>query len=106
MVPPLDELCKTHEEEAVEEVEDEDEEGSYHAHLEGLIQNLLKEAKDKSKAWVSRSFSDNTEIASKKVKAHRFLKNVTVKGSKRPLGTYCSVLDLLPFIIFLQLSPL
>ncbi|KAF6722172.1 StAR-related lipid transfer protein 13 [Oryzias melastigma] len=67
MVPPLDELCKAHEEEAVEEVEDEEEEGSYHAHLEGLIQNLLKEAKDKSKAWVSRPFSDNTELASKKV---------------------------------------
>uniref|UniRef100_UPI003AAC4A47 stAR-related lipid transfer protein 13-like isoform X2 n=1 Tax=Centroberyx gerrardi TaxID=166262 RepID=UPI003AAC4A47 len=54
---PLDELCKAHEEE----------EGSYHAHLEGLVQSLLKEAKDKSKGWVSRSTTDHTELASKKV---------------------------------------
>uniref|UniRef100_A0A7N8YAA6 StAR-related lipid transfer protein 13 n=1 Tax=Mastacembelus armatus TaxID=205130 RepID=A0A7N8YAA6_9TELE len=54
MVPPLDELCK-------------DEEGSYHAHLESLVQNLLKEAKDKSKVWVSRSTTDHTELAFKKV---------------------------------------
>ncbi|XP_061595368.1 stAR-related lipid transfer protein 13-like isoform X2 [Cololabis saira] len=67
LVPPLDELCKAHEEEADEEVEDEDEEGSYHAHLERLIQNLLKEVKEKSKGWVSRSFSDHTELAFKKV---------------------------------------
>uniref|UniRef100_A0A3B5LQI6 START domain-containing protein n=1 Tax=Xiphophorus couchianus TaxID=32473 RepID=A0A3B5LQI6_9TELE len=32
-----------------------------------LIQNLLKEAKDKSKGWVSRLSSDNTELAFKKV---------------------------------------
>uniref|UniRef100_A0A672ZLN8 StAR-related lipid transfer protein 13 n=1 Tax=Sphaeramia orbicularis TaxID=375764 RepID=A0A672ZLN8_9TELE len=67
MVPPLDELCKTHEEEGEEEEEDEDEEGSYHAHLESLVQNLLKEAKDKSKGWVSRSTTDHTELAFKKV---------------------------------------
>ncbi|XP_041864808.1 stAR-related lipid transfer protein 13 isoform X1 [Melanotaenia boesemani] len=67
MVPPLDELCKAHEEEVDEDVEEEDEEGSYHAHLERLIQNLLKEAKDKSKGWVSRSSSDQAELAFKKV---------------------------------------
>lgn len=69
MVPPLDELCKAQEEEVDEEVEEEDEEGSYHAHLDRLIQNLLKEAKDKSKGWVSRSFSDHTELAFRKVGA-------------------------------------
>ncbi|KAM9729439.1 stAR-related lipid transfer protein 13-like isoform 2-T2 [Menidia menidia] len=67
MVPPLDELCKSTEEEVDEEVEEEDEEGSYHSHLECLIQNLLKEAKDKSKGWVSRASSDHTELAFKKV---------------------------------------
>uniref|UniRef100_A0A7N8XPJ2 StAR-related lipid transfer protein 13 n=1 Tax=Mastacembelus armatus TaxID=205130 RepID=A0A7N8XPJ2_9TELE len=67
MVPPLDELCKAHEEEVDEDEEEEDEEGSYHAHLESLVQNLLKEAKDKSKVWVSRSTTDHTELAFKKV---------------------------------------
>ncbi|XP_068600390.1 stAR-related lipid transfer protein 13 [Brachionichthys hirsutus] len=67
LVPPLDELCKVHEDEVDEDVEEEDEEGSYHAHLERLIQNLQDEAKDKSKGWVSRSTSDNTELAFKKV---------------------------------------
>lgn len=68
MVPPLDELCKSHEEEVLDEdVEDEDEEGSYHSHLETLIQNLLREAKDKGKGWVSRPSSDHTELAFKKV---------------------------------------
>ncbi|KAM4547203.1 stAR-related lipid transfer protein 13 isoform 2-T2 [Fundulus diaphanus] len=68
MVPPLDELCKVQEEEDVdEEVEEEEEDASYNAHIEGLIQNLLKESKDKSKGWVSRSSSDNTELAFKKV---------------------------------------
>uniref|UniRef100_A0A4W6FEX4 StAR-related lipid transfer protein 13 n=1 Tax=Lates calcarifer TaxID=8187 RepID=A0A4W6FEX4_LATCA len=67
MVPPLDELCKAHEEEVDEEEEEEDEDGSYHVHLESLVQNLLKEAKDKSKGWVSRSTTDHTELAFKKV---------------------------------------
>ncbi|MEQ2159864.1 StAR- lipid transfer protein 13 [Goodea atripinnis] len=71
MVPPLEELCKVQEEEdGNEEVEEEDEEASYNAHIEGLIQNLLKEAKDKSKGWVSRLSSDNTELAFKKVGGH------------------------------------
>lgn len=67
MVPPLDELCKAHEEEADVDEEEEDEEGSYHAHLERLIQNLLKEAKDRSKGWVSRPTNDHTELSFKKV---------------------------------------
>ncbi|XP_053703354.1 stAR-related lipid transfer protein 13 isoform X2 [Synchiropus splendidus] len=70
LVPPLEELCKAHEdEEAEDEVEEEveDEEGSYHTHLERLVQNLLKEVKDKSKGWMSRSSTDHTELASKKV---------------------------------------
>lgn len=70
MVPPLDELCKSHEEEVDEEEEEEDEEGSYHAHLERLVQNLLEEAKDKSKGWVSRPTPDHTELAFKKVRGH------------------------------------
>lgn len=70
MVPPLDELCKAHEEDVDEDVEEEDEEGSYHSHVESLIQNLLKEAKDKSKSWVSRSATDPTELAFKKVLIH------------------------------------
>ncbi|XP_031728474.1 stAR-related lipid transfer protein 13 isoform X2 [Anarrhichthys ocellatus] len=67
IVPPLDELCKAHEEEVDEDEDEEDEEGSYHAYLEGLVQNLLEEAKDKSKGWVSRLTTDHTELAFKKV---------------------------------------
>lgn len=72
MVPPLDELCKAHEEEVDDDVEEEDEEGSYHAHLERLIQSLLGEAKDKSKGWVSRPTPDHTELAFKKVRGPIF----------------------------------
>ncbi|XP_037323046.2 stAR-related lipid transfer protein 13-like isoform X3 [Pungitius pungitius] len=67
MVPPLDELCKAHDEEGDGDEEEEDEDGSYRAHLERLVQNLLEEAKDKSKGWVSRSPTDHTELAFKKV---------------------------------------
>lgn len=70
LVPPLDELCKAHEEEVDEDEEEEDEEGSYHAHLERLVQNLLEEAKDKSKGWVSRLNTDHTELTFKKVRSH------------------------------------
>uniref|UniRef100_A0A8D3BM49 StAR-related lipid transfer protein 13 n=1 Tax=Scophthalmus maximus TaxID=52904 RepID=A0A8D3BM49_SCOMX len=42
-------------------------EGSYHAHVESLVQSLLKEAKDKSKGWVSRPTTDHPELAFKKV---------------------------------------
>ncbi|CAL8265963.1 unnamed protein product [Merluccius merluccius] len=65
LAPPLEELGGGGGEE--EEAEEADEEGSYHAHMEGLIQSLLKEAKDKSKGWVTRSSADHTELASKKV---------------------------------------
>uniref|UniRef100_A0A8C9Z8T5 StAR related lipid transfer domain containing 13a n=1 Tax=Sander lucioperca TaxID=283035 RepID=A0A8C9Z8T5_SANLU len=67
MVPPLEELCKAHGEEVDEDEEEEDEEVSYCSHLERLVQNLLEEAKDKSKVWVSRSTTDHTELAFKKV---------------------------------------
>lgn len=75
MVPPLEELCKVQEEEedVDVEVEEDDEEASYNAHIEGLIQNLLKEAKDKSKGWVSRLSSDNTELSFKKVGSRAIL---------------------------------
>ncbi|XP_055738084.1 stAR-related lipid transfer protein 13-like isoform X1 [Salvelinus fontinalis] len=61
LATPLAELCKTHEE------EEEEEEGSYHTLMEGLVQGLLKEARDKSKGWVSRATTDHTELAFKKV---------------------------------------
>uniref|UniRef100_A0AAV2J6N0 StAR-related lipid transfer protein 13 n=1 Tax=Knipowitschia caucasica TaxID=637954 RepID=A0AAV2J6N0_KNICA len=67
LAPPLDELGKVHDEEEDEEDEEEDEEGSYHTHIENLIQSLLKEAKDKSKSWMSRPIIDHTELAFKKV---------------------------------------
>nr|XP_020476081.1 stAR-related lipid transfer protein 13 isoform X2 [Monopterus albus] len=84
MVPPLDELCKAHEEEVDED--EEDEEGSYHAHLESLFQNLLKEAKDKSKGWVPRSTNDHTELAFKKVEDNNPLRRwrVCVEVSATP----------------------
>ncbi|KAJ8412481.1 hypothetical protein AAFF_G00128170 [Aldrovandia affinis] len=56
-VPSLEELCKQLEEEG----------GSYHTHLEGLVQNLLREARDKSKSWMTCSTSDSTELFYKKV---------------------------------------
>ncbi|KAG7484430.1 hypothetical protein MATL_G00049310 [Megalops atlanticus] len=55
--PSLEELCK--------QLEEED--GSYHTHVDGLFQNLLREARDKSKAWVSCPSADNTEVYYKKV---------------------------------------
>ncbi|XP_076876331.1 stAR-related lipid transfer protein 13 isoform X3 [Brachyhypopomus gauderio] len=74
LAPPLDELCKQphqHEEEEEEEEDDDDddeeEEEGYRSHLEGLIQSLLKEARDKTKYWVSRPNLDNTELSFKKV---------------------------------------
>ncbi|KAI1903423.1 hypothetical protein AGOR_G00027020 [Albula goreensis] len=56
-VPSLEELCKQLEEDG----------SSYHTHLDGLVQNLLKEARDKSKGWVTCSSSDSTEVSYKKV---------------------------------------
>ncbi|XP_051902312.1 stAR-related lipid transfer protein 13-like isoform X1 [Hippocampus zosterae] len=71
--PPLGELGKIRQcdmEEDGEEVDEEDEEvdeGSYHAYVEKLIHNLLKETKDKSKAWICRPTGEHVELASKKV---------------------------------------
>ncbi|XP_067288952.1 stAR-related lipid transfer protein 13 isoform X2 [Pseudorasbora parva] len=61
LAPSLDELWKKQPE------QEEEEERTYHSHLESLIQNLLKEAKDKTKGWVARSNIDSTEISFKKV---------------------------------------
>ncbi|XP_026049071.1 stAR-related lipid transfer protein 13 isoform X4 [Astatotilapia calliptera] len=55
--PTIDELCK----------QSEEEDGTYQTLLEGRLQNLLKEAREKSKYWVSCSSSDNTELYYKKV---------------------------------------
>ncbi|KAM6987909.1 stAR-related lipid transfer protein 13 isoform 1-T1 [Tautogolabrus adspersus] len=55
--PTINELCK--------QLEDDD--GTYQTHMEGRLQNLLKEAREKSKYWVSCSSSDNTELYYKKV---------------------------------------
>ncbi|KAJ8342618.1 hypothetical protein SKAU_G00325460 [Synaphobranchus kaupii] len=56
-MPSLEELCKHLEEHG----------GSYHAHLDGLVQNLLKEARDRSKSWVTCTSADSTEVSYKKV---------------------------------------
>uniref|UniRef100_A0AAR2K140 START domain-containing protein n=1 Tax=Pygocentrus nattereri TaxID=42514 RepID=A0AAR2K140_PYGNA len=66
LAPPLDELCKQ-QQQLEEDDEEGEEEGSYRCNLEGLIQNLLKEARDKSKCWVSRPNIDNTELSFKKL---------------------------------------
>ncbi|XP_029027653.1 stAR-related lipid transfer protein 13 isoform X3 [Betta splendens] len=55
--PTIGELCK--------QLEDDD--GTYQTHVEGRLQNLLREAREKSKCWVSCSSSDNTELYYKKV---------------------------------------
>ncbi|KAL2094676.1 hypothetical protein ACEWY4_009395 [Coilia grayii] len=73
LAPPLDELCKQQHQQQQqqqlqeEEEEDMEEEGLYHTQVERLIQSLLKEARDKTKGWVSRSSVDNTELAFRKV---------------------------------------
>lgn len=48
----------------------EEDDGTYQSHMEGRLQNLLKESREKSKYWVSCSSSDNTELYYKKVCAH------------------------------------
>ncbi|XP_031719639.1 stAR-related lipid transfer protein 13 isoform X2 [Anarrhichthys ocellatus] len=55
--PTIDELCKHL----------EDGNGMYQTHMEGRLQSQLKEAREKSKYWVSCSSSDNTELCYKKV---------------------------------------
>ncbi|KAI2659700.1 StAR-related lipid transfer protein 13 [Labeo rohita] len=65
LAPSLDELCKK---QPQQDEEDEEEEDSMcRSYLESLIQNLIKETKDKTKGWVTRSNVDNTEISFKKV---------------------------------------
>lgn len=67
LAPPLDDLCKQLQPHMEED--EEEEEGSYRCHMEGLIQNLLKEARDKAKCWVSQTSTDNVELAFRKVRA-------------------------------------
>lgn len=50
----------------------EDENGTHDNHVEGRLENLLKEAREKSKSWVSCSSSDNTELYYKKVPPQLF----------------------------------
>lgn len=57
-VPTLEELCR----------QSEQEDCCYRSHMDGLIQNLLKETRDKSKGWVSCSSANNTELSYKKVR--------------------------------------
>uniref|UniRef100_A0A8C1G914 StAR-related lipid transfer protein 13 n=1 Tax=Cyprinus carpio TaxID=7962 RepID=A0A8C1G914_CYPCA len=66
LAPSLDELCKKQPQQDEEE-EEEEEESPCSSYLESLIQNLMKETKDKTKGWVTRSNIDNTEISFKKV---------------------------------------
>lgn len=66
LAPSLDELCKKQSQ--PDEEEEEEEESTYHSYLESMIQNLMKEAKDKTKGWVARSNIDNIELSFKKVR--------------------------------------
>lgn len=65
LAPSLDELKKHSQ---PDEEEEEEEESTYHSYLESMIQNLMKEAKDKTKGWVARSNIDNIELSFKKVR--------------------------------------
>ncbi|XP_049324880.1 stAR-related lipid transfer protein 13 isoform X3 [Astyanax mexicanus] len=66
LVPPLDELCKQCQQ-CEEEEEEVEEEGTYRCHLQRQIQNLLKEARDKTKCWVARPNINNVELSFRKV---------------------------------------
>ncbi|XP_047247514.1 stAR-related lipid transfer protein 13 isoform X4 [Girardinichthys multiradiatus] len=55
--PTIDDLCR--------QLDEDD--GTYQTHMDGILQNFLKEAREKSKYWVSCSSSDNTELCYKKV---------------------------------------
>lgn len=72
LAPSLDELCKKQPQQDEEE-EEEEEESTCSSYLESLIQNLMKETKDKTKGWVTRSNIDNTEISFKKVMIKLFI---------------------------------
>ncbi|XP_061683208.1 stAR-related lipid transfer protein 13 isoform X2 [Syngnathoides biaculeatus] len=45
----------------------EDDNGTHDNHMDGRLENLLKEAREKSKYWVSCSSSDSTELSYKKM---------------------------------------
>ena len=45
----------------------EEDDGSLPTHMETRLQSLLREARERSKYWVSCSSSDNTELCYKKV---------------------------------------
>lgn len=55
--PTVEELCR--------QLEDDD--GSYQRHLDNRLQGFLREAREKSKHWVSCSSADSTELHYKKV---------------------------------------
>ncbi|KAL4608553.1 stAR-related lipid transfer protein 13 isoform X1 [Arapaima gigas] len=57
LAPTLQELCK----------QPESNEGNYQARVEAVMQEMFKEARDRSKAWVSCSSPDATELCYKKV---------------------------------------
>ncbi|XP_037126068.1 stAR-related lipid transfer protein 13 isoform X2 [Syngnathus acus] len=68
--PPLDELGGVRWEDRDEDEgddEDEPDDGSYHAHMRKLIRNLVKESRDKSKAWTCRPAGEHVELSCKKV---------------------------------------
>ncbi|KAJ8275561.1 hypothetical protein COCON_G00073130 [Conger conger] len=56
-VPSLEELCKQLEEEG----------GSCHAHLEGLLHGLLRDARDRGKSWVCCPSPPHTQLCYNKV---------------------------------------
>uniref|UniRef100_A0AAZ3SDW3 StAR-related lipid transfer protein 13 n=1 Tax=Oncorhynchus tshawytscha TaxID=74940 RepID=A0AAZ3SDW3_ONCTS len=55
--PTLEELCR----------QQEEDDASYQSYVESRLQELLKEAREKAKGWVSCTSSDNTELYCKKV---------------------------------------
>ncbi|XP_049599092.1 stAR-related lipid transfer protein 13 isoform X3 [Syngnathus scovelli] len=69
--PPLDELGGVRwvdRDEDEGDDEDEPDDGSYHAHdMRKLIRNLVKESRDKSKAWRCRPAGEHVELSCKKV---------------------------------------
>ncbi|CDQ81317.1 unnamed protein product [Oncorhynchus mykiss] len=58
--PTLEELCRQQE-------EDDAPQNLYQSYVESRLQELLKEAREKAKGWVSCTSSDNTELYCKKV---------------------------------------
>lgn len=64
--PTMEELCR--------QLEDDD--GTYQTHMEIRLHILLKEAREKSKHWVSCPSTDNTELYYKKVSCARIYEGV------------------------------